>query len=242
MAGKVAGRAAGGDAAHEPVDWKAFGPGPIIGVDEVGRGCLAGPVYACAAILPDEFPVTGVTDSKLLSERRRERLAAEISAHARVCIGIASEDEIAALNILRASLLAMRRAIDGLGVEVGHALIDGNQRVPGLSPGILQTTIVKGDLRATPIGAAAIVAKVARDRLMAEIGELYPEYGFASNKGYGSALHLAGIAEHGPCVRHRREFAGVREHWHRLRPEAIALRNRLAVGADRGSLAREEGL
>ena len=214
---------------YELFDWRAHGPHPVIGVDEVGRGCLAGPVYACAAILPIEFDLFGVTDSKLLSEARRETFDGEIRSRARVSVGIADENEIAEWNILRASLLAMKRAVEGLGVRGECAvIIDGNQLIPGLGKRYRQTALVKGDLRATPISAASIVAKVARDRLMRQIAMIYPEYGFDSNKGYACERHVSAVAEHGPCARHRREFAGVREHWHRVRPEEANLGGRLS--------------
>jgi ribonuclease HII len=195
-----------------PVDWKLFEPNPVIGVDEVGRGCLAGPVFAAAVILPEDFSVTGITDSKLLSETRREKLAELIHAHAQVGIGFASVGEIDRLNILQASFVAMARAIENLGAGIGHVLVDGNQKIPGLA-GFRQTPIVKGDLRAIPIGAASIVAKVARDTYMKRLGEKYPVYQFEKHKGYASAVHLAAIQANGPCVQHRSTFAGVREHW-----------------------------
>jgi ribonuclease HII len=203
---------------YEPFEWQNLGPAPIIGVDEVGRGCLAGPVFAAAVILPDGFSVPGITDSKLISEKRREVLAELIHANAHVGIGFASVGEVDRLNILHATFLAMRRAIENLSfgsngsVYSGHVLVDGNQRIPGLE-GIRQTTVVKGDLRATPIGAASIVAKVARDNLMKKLGEKYPVYEFGRHKGYASALHLEAIQRFGPCVQHRSTFAGVREHW-----------------------------
>jgi ribonuclease HII len=202
---------------YEPFDWQALSPEPRIGVDEVGRGCLAGPVFAAAVILPEGFSVPGITDSKLLSETRREALAERIHAEAHVGIGFASVGEVDRLNILHATFLAMRRAIENLtigygGVGGGHVLVDGNQRIPGLE-GFCQTTVVKGDLRATPIGAASIVAKVARDGLMKKLGEKYPVYGFGKHKGYASSVHLEAIQRFGPCVHHRSTFAGVREHW-----------------------------
>jgi len=169
-------------------------------------------VFAAAVILPGEFSIPGITDSKLLSESRREQLAAMIHDQAHVGIGFASVGEIDRLNILHATFLAMRRAIEHLGVGLGHVIVDGNQRIPGLE-GFRQTTVVKGDLRATPIGAASIVAKVARDTLMKKLGEKYPVYGFDRHKGYAAPVHLAAIQAHGPCVQHRSTFAGVREHW-----------------------------
>ena len=197
---------------YPPFDWTKLQPALVIGVDEVGRGCLAGAVYAAAAILPDGFSVE-VTDSKLLSERRREKLMPEILAQARVSVAFATVDEISEINILQATFLAMRRAIDGLGVESGHVLVDGNQKIPRLSPNFLQTTLIKGDLRAAPIAAASIVAKVTRDRYMMELGERYPGYGFEKHKGYAAPIHRRAIQELGPCLEHRRTFGGVREFW-----------------------------
>ena len=198
--------------AYEPFAWKHLGPSPVIGVDEVGRGCLAGPVFAAAVIFPSDFDVTGITDSKLISEVRRELIAEMIHDQAHVGIGFASVGEIDRLNILQASFLAMRRAVENLGILSGHIIVDGHQKIPGLES-FRQTALVKGDLRAQPVGAASIVAKVARDHLMKRLGEKYKVYGFEKHKGYASALHLAAIQKHGPCVHHRATFAGVREHW-----------------------------
>lgn len=193
-------------------NWRAVKPSPVIGVDEVGRGCLAGPVFAAAVVLPDGFDDTGITDSKLISESRREELSEYILAHAEVGIGFASVGEIDRINILQASFLAMRRAIENLNIGSGHVLVDGNQRI-SLLDDYAQTPIVKGDRRATPIGAASIVAKVARDQLMRDMALKFPVYGFEKHKGYASAFHLAAIQKYGPCVHHRSTFAGVREHW-----------------------------
>ncbi len=197
----------------EVFDWRAVRPAPVIGVDEVGRGCLAGSVYVAAVILPNDFSVSGVTDSKLLSEKRRSELAKEIRAVAQVCVAFADVDEIAKINILQATFLAMRRAIAGLKVKGGHVLVDGNQKIPRLPSGFRQTTLVKGDLRATPIGAASIVAKVARDHYMTELAVRIPGYGFEKHKGYASSEHRLAIQRLGPCPQHRRLFAGVREYW-----------------------------
>jgi ribonuclease HII len=145
------------------IDYKIFEPAPIIGVDEVGRGCLAGPVYAAAVIFKTDLLQDLVTDSKLLTEKRREELAEIILKEHHVGIGSATVDEIDEINILNAALLAMKRAIESLGVLSGHVLVDGNKKIPNLN-GFHQTTIVKGDLRVAPISAASIVAKVTRDR------------------------------------------------------------------------------
>jgi ribonuclease HII len=193
-----------------PFAWRDLVPPPVIGVDEVGRGCLAGRVYAAAVIL--QGPIDeAYTDSKLLSEKRRDELSAHILMHHQVSIAFASVDEIDQINILQASLLAMHRAIDGLGVISGHVLIDGNQRIRRLRTALVQTTVIKGDLRAKPIAAASIVAKVARDRYMKELHERYPVYGFALHKGYSTPEHQEALRLHGPCDEHRKTFAGVRE-------------------------------
>lgn len=192
-------------------EWTHLIPSPVIGVDEVGRGCLAGPVFAGAVIISPGGTGSVYTDSKLLSANRRENLAAEIREVHRVGIGFATVEEIDKLNILRASLLAMERAVLALGVTSGHLLVDGNQKIPGLGA-FAQTTLVKGDLRAQPIAAASIVAKVTRDRLLTEMEEQYPHYGFSKHKGYSTLEHKKAIILHGPCAIHRRTFAGVREH------------------------------
>lgn len=198
-------------------EWETLPHGPIIGVDEVGRGCLAGPVFAAAVILPEgfakKFRKEKITDSKLISESRREELAKLIHDHAQVGIGFASVGEIDRLNILQASFLAMRRALENLGQLSGHVLVDGHQRISQLDEAFYQTPIVKGDLRAMPVSAASICAKVARDGLMIRMAEKFPVYGFEKHKGYASEFHTQAIQAHGPCVHHRSTFAGVREHW-----------------------------
>jgi ribonuclease HII len=198
-----------------PIDWREFTPAPVIGVDEVGRGCLAGPVYASAVIFRSDSLADLVTDSKLLSEKRREELFERIRFEHHVGIGFATVEEIDELNILQASLLAMKRAVHQLEKEGGHAtghlLVDGNCKVPGLAR-YKQTPIVKGDLRVAVISAASIMAKVTRDRLMKELGEEFPLYGFEAHKGYSTPAHKKAIVDHGPCCHHRRSFAGVKEH------------------------------
>lgn len=196
---------------YEPIDWKQFGPENVIGVDEVGRGCLAGPVYAAAVIFQSEVLSDLVTDSKLISEKRRDELAIRIKQEHKVGIGFATPEEIDELNILHASLLAMKRAVENLGVSSGHVLVDGNQKIPDLKK-FNQTTIIKGDLRVAPISAASIVAKVTRDNIMKDLGRVYPQYGFEVHKGYGTSLHKSEIAKHGPCIEHRKSFSGVKEH------------------------------
>jgi ribonuclease HII len=179
----------------------------IAGVDEAGRGPLAGPVYAAAVILDPARPIAGLRDSKVLSPGRRERLAVEIRASS-LAWAVASADvtEIDALNILQATLVAMRRAVEALAPAPAEALIDGNQ-VPRLS--CPARAIVNGDRDVAAISAASILAKTARDAVLAELHLIYPLYGFARNKGYGTPEHLAALAQHGPCPAHRRSFAPV---------------------------------
>lgn len=198
-------------------EWQTLPNGPVIGVDEVGRGCLAGPVFAAAVVLPEDFPKRfrreKITDSKLVSEIRRTELSKLILDHAHVGIGFASVGEIDRINILQASFLAMRRAIENLGQMGGHVLVDGNQRISQMTEAFDQTCVVKGDLRALPISCASIVAKVARDEMMIRLGEQFPVYGFEKHKGYASEFHTRAIQANGPCVHHRSTFAGVREYW-----------------------------
>ena len=183
-------------------------PGLIAGVDEAGRGPLAGPVVAAAVILDDLHPIKGLADSKVLSPRKRERLFDEIRAKALCCaIASASVEEIDQLNILQATLLAMRRAVQGLRLLPHRVVVDGN-RVPILQMPV--AAIVKGDAKVGAISAASILAKVQRDRLCAELHEVYPAYGFATHKGYPTPEHLAALQEHGACAAHRRSYAPVR--------------------------------
>lgn len=196
----------------EPYKWLEIHPGEtVIGVDEVGRGCLAGPVYAAASIIDTTKDYKHFTDSKALTEARREILAEEIKTNHRYGIGFASVEEISEINILQASFLAMKRAILELGVRSGTVLVDGKQRIPGLSDKFKQIPLVKGDFRAEPIGAASIVAKVTRDNLIKELGVKYPNYEFAKHKGYATKIHKAAISKYGPCPIHRPTFAGVKE-------------------------------
>ncbi len=182
-------------------------PGLVAGVDEAGRGPLAGPVVAAAVILDDLRPIRGLADSKALSAPTRERLHDEIRAHALCCsVGEASVHEIDELNILQATLLAMRRAVQGLRLKPVKVLVDGN-RLPELD--VLAEAVVGGDAIVPAISAASIVAKVHRDRWCAEQHALYPQYGFDAHKGYGTAEHLAALRTHGPCPLHRRSFAPV---------------------------------
>ncbi len=183
-------------------------PGLVAGVDEAGRGPLAGPVVAAAVILDERAPVRGLADSKVLSPRRRELLFDQIRARALCCsIASASVEEIDRLNILQATLLAMRRAVAGLRLLPHRVVVDGN-RVPLLPMTV--AAIVKGDTKVAAISAASILAKVQRDRWCAELHAEYPDYGFATHKGYPTAAHLAALQRHGPCAAHRRSFAPVR--------------------------------
>ncbi len=192
-----------------PRELGPLGPGLLAGVDEAGRGPLAGPVVAAAVMLDDRAPIRGLNDSKKLGARSRERLYDEILAKALCCrIATASVEEIDTLNILQATLLAMRRAVQGLRLRPQLVLVDGN-RAPDLHVPV--RTIVKGDAKVLCIAAASILAKVHRDRLCAELHERHPNYGFDGHKGYATPAHLAALREHGPCPEHRRSFAPVRD-------------------------------
>jgi len=183
--------------------------GLLAGVDEAGRGPLAGPVVAAAVILDDRKPIQGLADSKKLSAKRREALFDEIRAKALCCsIAQASVQEIEQLNILQATLLAMRRAVLGLRLAPKLVLVDGN-RLPVLE--MRAQAIVKGDATVPSISAASILAKVSRDRWCVDYHQLFPHYGFAQHKGYGTAEHLAALRQHGPCPEHRRSFRPVAE-------------------------------
>ena len=176
----------------------------LCGVDEAGRGPLAGPVYAAAVILPRCLVIAGLNDSKKLSEKRREQLFDRIEEQAlSFCIASASVEEIEKENILGATYLAMNRALEGLSLVPQLALIDGNRSAGILLP---NRCIVKGDSRAADIAAASILAKVSRDRYMLEQDRLYPEYGFARHKGYGTQAHYEALRRFGPCPIHRPSF------------------------------------
>ena len=179
----------------------------IAGIDEAGRGPLAGPVYAAAVILDPARKIRGLRDSKVLCAERREELAILIRERSIAwAVAWADVDEIDTINILRATLLAMRRAVEALSVLPVEALVDGNQ-CPTLACPVY--AIVKGDRDVASISAASILAKTARDALLIEMHAKYPHYGFAQNKGYGTPEHLAALAQHGPCPIHRRTFAPV---------------------------------
>ena len=183
------------------------GPALIAGVDEAGRGPLAGPVFAAAVMLDDLAPVHGLADSKTLSPAKREKLYDQIRANALCfCVAQASVEEIDQHNILQATMLAMQRAVKGLRLKPRKVLVDGN-RLPVLD--MLAEAIVKGDSKVAAISAASILAKVERDRWCVEIDAAFPDYGFAKHKGYGTAEHLKALKTLGPTIWHRRSFAPV---------------------------------
>jgi len=185
---------------------------PIAGLDEVGRGPLAGPVIACAVIIDrDVLPppiVAALDDSKKLTAVKREQLYEILANTTRYALGQASVEEIDTLNILQASLMAMRRAVDGLTLQPAAALVDGNR-----DPGLPCTTdcIIKGDSKSVTIAAASIIAKVTRDRLMADLSKRFPGYGWETNMGYGSKAHITAILNNGPTRHHRKSFSPVKE-------------------------------
>ena len=180
----------------------------VAGVDEAGRGPLAGPVVAAAVILPEDFALDGLTDSKKVSAPKREKIYAILTATAEIlwAVAEASVEEIDRLNILRATHLAMARAVQGLPSKPDHALVDG---LPVRGLPIDHTAVVEGDTLSLSIAAASIIAKVTRDRLMVELDTRFPQYGFARHKGYGVREHLEALRKHGPCPAHRRTFAPV---------------------------------
>ena len=191
-----------------PVDYLSFSPKPVVGVDEAGRGCLAGPVFAGAVILnfPQKFK-----DSKLLSPKQRQNCTKEIKEKHLFGLGTASVEEIEEFNIHQASLLAMKRAVKQLNLLKGHLLIDGIHSIPQLSY-LSQTPLIKGDQRASPISAAGILAKTERDKLLSEYSRQYPEYGFEQHKGYATKSHKSSIEKYGPSPIHRKTFSGVKEY------------------------------
>ena len=190
---------------QKSLDWDL--PGLVAGVDEAGRGPLAGPVFAAAVMLDDLLPIKGLADSKKLTPKKREHLYEFIKAQALCfCVATASVEEIDQLNILQATLLAMQRAVKGLRLKPSKVLVDGN-RLPVLD--IRAEAIVKGDATVPSISAASILAKVERDRWCVEVDAQFPNYGFLTHKGYGTQVHLRALQEHGPCVLHRRSFAPV---------------------------------
>ena len=177
----------------------------VCGVDEAGRGPLAGPVYAAAVILPDGCIIDGLNDSKKLTEAKREKLFDIIIDRATAyCIASASVEEIEQFNILEATFLAMNRAIDGLGTKADYALIDGNRVPKGIS--VPCETVVGGDAKSFSIAAASVLAKVSRDRYIVELDEKYPQYNFKKHKGYGTKEHIDALVKYGPCEIHRSSF------------------------------------
>jgi len=189
---------------------RARGFRSVAGIDEAGRGPLAGPVVAAAVVLPDRFDLPGLTDSKQLTARKRDELFLKIrSQAAAVGVGIMTAEEVDRRNILQATLEAMRLAVERLRRPADYLLVDGISRIPTEIP---QLPLKKGDSRSLSVAAASVIAKVVRDRMMCAYDRRYPQYGFAGHKGYGSAAHRKAIAEHGPCPIHRRTFGGVREH------------------------------
>ena len=182
----------------------------IAGIDEAGRGPLAGPVVAAAVVLPADFEHAVLTDSKQLSAQQRERLFSELTSCSRIAwqVAVVAHDEIDRLNILRATHAAMQRAAAALSPAPDHVLIDGR---PVRDFPIAQTALVKGDTLSFSIAAASVIAKVTRDRLMIDFDAQFPHYGFAQHKGYGTALHLERLRTHGPCPIHRRSFLPVRQ-------------------------------
>ena len=177
----------------------------VCGVDEAGRGPLAGPVYAAAVILPSDCEIEGLNDSKKLSEKKREQLYDVIKEKAvAYCIASADVEEIESVNILRATYLAMNRAIDGLKIKPDYALIDGNRIPDGIK--VECETVVGGDAKSLSIAASSVLAKVSRDRYIIELDEKYPEYNFKKHKGYGTKEHTDAILKYGPCEIHRMSF------------------------------------
>lgn len=177
----------------------------ICGVDEAGRGPLAGPVYAAAVILPENCVIDGLNDSKKLTEKKREQLFDVITEKAvSYCIASASVEEIERYNILEATFLAMNRAINGLSVKADYALIDGNRVPTAIS--VPCETVIGGDAKSFSIAAASVLAKVSRDRYITELDEKYPQYNFKKHKGYGTKEHINALLEYGPCEIHRASF------------------------------------
>lgn len=193
----------------QTIDAAALRAMRIAGVDEAGRGPLAGPVYAAAVVLDPDRPIEGLNDSKALSERARDALAPQIRERALAwCVASVSVEEIDRLNILNATMLAMRRAVEGLGLTPDLVQVDGN-RAPALTCRV--QTVIGGDALVPAISAASILAKTARDAELLRLHEIYPMYGFDRHKGYGTPDHLRCLVEHGPCLEHRRSFEPVRQ-------------------------------
>jgi ribonuclease HII len=182
----------------------------IAGIDEAGRGPLAGPVVSAAVILPDSFSVPGITDSKKLTPKKRDKFYQELYDRAvSIGVGIVEPDEIDRINILQAALLSMKLAADELTPQPDFLLIDGKFTIPSDLP---QQAVIKGDSLSISIGAASIIAKVTRDRIMEKYHKEYPQYGFAGHKGYPTKAHKEAVKKFGPCPIHRRSFKGVKEY------------------------------
>ena len=188
---------------------------PVIGIDEVGRGCLAGPVYAAAVIFKSEKDVTKYYDSKIIEHEEREKLASSVLEHHHAEVGIASVEEVDRFNIREATFLAMRRAVEQLAVKhkitTGTLLVDGRDKIPDFES-FQQLAIVDGDDKVRVISAASLVAKVARDRFMTDLSQTVSHYGFEQHKGYGTKYHREQIQKHGPSIWHRQTFSGVKEY------------------------------
>jgi len=200
----------------------------MAGVDEAGRGCLAGPVVAGAVILPADYDLPGLTDSKKIDESTRDRLALAIKEQA-VCwaLGVSRAQVVDQINILQATFRAMGRAVLHLKVRPQFLMIDGNKTVPSAyldgAGGFRQEAVVKGDLKIPAISAASILAKTFRDLLMSRLEKRYPAYGFAEHKGYGTKVHLEALKEHGPCAVHRMTFKGVLPEKKKCKQESMCL-------------------
>lgn len=182
---------------------KAFERGALCGIDEAGRGPFAGPVSVCACVMPLDIPIIGIDDSKKLSESKREQLYEKIAAVADYCVVMIDCETVDRINILNATRLGMKRAVEGLKKKPDFAVVDA---VKGLDLGIPYCSVIKGDAKSYSVAAASILAKVTRDRFMRALDAEYPQYGFANNKGYGTAEHIAALEKFGACPQHRRTF------------------------------------
>ncbi len=182
---------------------KAFGVDRVCGVDEAGRGPLVGPVSVCACVLPLTIPILGIDDSKKLSEKKREELFEKIADVADYCVVLIDAATIDSINILQATKLGMKRAVEGLSIKPDIAIVDA---VKGLDIQVRYEPVIKADAKSYNVAAASILAKVTRDRLMRKLDEEFPQYGFSRNKGYGTAEHIAALREYGACPEHRATF------------------------------------
>ena len=214
-----------------PLVWDASGL--VAGVDEAGRGPLAGKVVAAAVILDDAKPIKGLADSKKLTALKRDKLYDEIRAKA-LCVGVgeASVEEIDRLNILQATMLAMQRAVAALRLKPVKVLVDGN-RIPQLD--VLAEAIVQGDAKVQAISAASIIAKVTRDRQCIQMHADYPQYGFDGHKGYGTAVHMAALKAHGACAEHRTSFAPVREAMATAKASSVMAATQAVIASSSGA-------